>query len=203
MRKLFLKPNRISLIPSGGYTGNFNYSNKAFMWLVYREQTDGCTIRHARNGSEYRPPELPRLSVDRFFAQKRTVYEFFGCLYHGHTCLPFRYVTILGGDTLAPRYEQTMETLQRITGAGYTVEVVLDYQFDKDILPRHSELKHHPILQHAPLNTRDVLYGGRTEAMVLHYAAREGETIQYYEGRSEINASYFIMLAHDVRGEYC
>ena len=24
-----------------------------------------------------------------------------------------------------------------------------------------------------------------------------------YEGRSEINASYFIMLAHDVRGEYC
>jgi len=25
----------------------------------------------------------------------------------------------------------------------------------------------------------------------------------HYEGRSEINASYFIMLAHDVRGEYC
>ena len=27
--------------------------------------------------------------------------------------------------------------------------------------------------------------------------------IYNYEGRSEINASYFIMLAHDVRGEYC
>jgi len=27
--------------------------------------------------------------------------------------------------------------------------------------------------------------------------------IKMYEGRSEINASYFIMLAHDVRGEYC
>ena len=24
-----------------------------------------------------------------------------------------------------------------------------------------------------------------------------------YEGRSESNASYFIMLAHDVRGECC
>jgi hypothetical protein len=24
-----------------------------------------------------------------------------------------------------------------------------------------------------------------------------------YEGRSEINASYFLMLAHDVRGECC
>ena len=28
-------------------------------------------------------------------------------------------------------------------------------------------------------------------------------SLNKYEGRSEINASYFIMLAHDVRGEYC
>jgi len=54
-------------------------------------------------------------------------------------------------------------------------------KFDKDILPRHTELKHHPIVQHAPLNTRDVLHGGRTEAIVLHYATREGETLQYYD----------------------
>jgi len=47
LRKRFLKPNTIGLIPSGGYTGNVNYSNKAIMWLVYQEQTDGCTIRHA------------------------------------------------------------------------------------------------------------------------------------------------------------
>ena len=38
MRKMFLKPNTIGLIPSDGYTGNFNYSNQAIMWLVYREQ---------------------------------------------------------------------------------------------------------------------------------------------------------------------
>ena len=74
-----------------------------------------------------------------------------------------------------------MARLQRITGAGYTVEVVWECQFDKDILPHHSELKHRPILQHAPLNNRDVLYGGRTEAIVLHYATRDGETIQYYD----------------------
>ena len=39
--------------------------------------------------------------------------------------------------------------------------------------------KQHPIVQLTPLNTRYALYGGRTEAMVLHYATREGETIQY------------------------
>jgi len=85
MRKRFLKPNTIGLIPPGGYTGNVNYSNKAIMWLLYREHTDGCTIWHARNGREYRPPKLPNLSVEGFCDETRTVYEYFGCLFHGHT----------------------------------------------------------------------------------------------------------------------
>ena len=38
LRKLFLKPYTIGLIPTGGYSGNVNYSKKALMWLVYREQ---------------------------------------------------------------------------------------------------------------------------------------------------------------------
>jgi len=90
----------------------------------------------------------------------------------GNTCFPFRDATTIGGDTLTKKYEQTMAVLQRITGAGYTIGVVWEYQFDRDIIPHHPELKNHPIVQHAPLNTRDVLYGDRTEAMVLHYAIR-------------------------------
>jgi len=70
------------------------------MWLVYTEQTDGCTILHARNGREFRPPELPNLSVDGFSAETRTVYEFLGCFFHGHKSLPFRDVGTLGGDIL-------------------------------------------------------------------------------------------------------
>ena len=42
LRKQFLKPDTIGLIPMGGYSGNVNYSKKALMWLVYREQADGC-----------------------------------------------------------------------------------------------------------------------------------------------------------------
>jgi len=73
MRKRFLKSNTIGFIPSGGYSCNVNYSNKAIMLLVYREKTDGCTIKHARNQHEYRLPELPRSSVDGFCAETRTV----------------------------------------------------------------------------------------------------------------------------------
>ena len=50
--KLFLKPGTIGLIPSGGYSGNVNYSKKALMWLVYREHLDGCRIMHGRNGRD-------------------------------------------------------------------------------------------------------------------------------------------------------
>ena len=37
LRKRFLKSKTFGLIPSGGYRGNVNYSNKAMIWLVYRE----------------------------------------------------------------------------------------------------------------------------------------------------------------------
>jgi hypothetical protein len=66
LRKRFLQPNTIGLFPTEGYSGNVGYSKKAVMWLVYKEQTDGCKILHGRNGREYRLPELPNLSVDGF-----------------------------------------------------------------------------------------------------------------------------------------
>jgi hypothetical protein len=52
LRRRFLNPDTIGLIPAGGYTCNINYSKKPIMWLVYREQVDGCTIMHGRNGRE-------------------------------------------------------------------------------------------------------------------------------------------------------
>ncbi len=100
LRKQFLKPNTIGLIPTGGYSGNVNYS-KALMWLVYREQTEGCRVRYERNGREYRLPELPHLRVDGFCAETRMVYEFCGCYCHGHTCLTFRDVSIIVCEILA------------------------------------------------------------------------------------------------------
>ena len=45
---------------------------------------------------------------------------------------------------------------------------------------RKPQLLTHPLVSHSPLYTRDALYGGRTEAMRLHYRIKEDvETIQY------------------------
>jgi G:T-mismatch repair DNA endonuclease (very short patch repair protein) len=159
------------------------------MWLVYREQTDGCLIRHGRNGREYRLPELPTFSVDGFCAETNTVYELNGCYWHGHSCQPFRDTPTMAGDTLAERYEKSNARLAKITEAGYQAEVQWECDFDKGIIAAQPELEAHPILLHEPLNTRDAMYGSRTEAMRLHYKAAEGETIQYVDVMSLYHTS--------------
>jgi G:T-mismatch repair DNA endonuclease (very short patch repair protein) len=132
------------------------------MWLLFKEKVDGIKILHARKGREYRLPELPRLSVDGYCPEKRKLFEFVGCFWHGHTCLHFRDVPTMCGDTLSQRYEQTLARIEQITRAGYQVEVNWECEFDEGILARHPELKKHPLVQQTPLNTRDALYGGRS-----------------------------------------
>jgi hypothetical protein len=114
LRNKFLKHKTTGLIPSGGYTANNRYSKKTLMWLLQKEKTDGCHIQHARNGREYRPPEMVQYSVDGYCAETRTVYEFLGCYSHDCKCQLFRDVKTLGGDTLAERYEQTKARIEQI-----------------------------------------------------------------------------------------
>jgi G:T-mismatch repair DNA endonuclease (very short patch repair protein) len=64
-----------------------------------------------------------------------TVYEFFGCFWHGHTCLHFRDVSTAAGETLTERYEQTMQRVEKITRAGY--QVIVQWECDVDRLCRN------------------------------------------------------------------
>ena len=106
LRKRFLKFETIGLIPAGGsYRCNQNYSQKALMWILHMEQTGGCAIMNPRNGRKFGLPELPRYSVDGYCAETKTVYEFWGCFYHGCKCKPMTDHTTVDEDTLAERYE--------------------------------------------------------------------------------------------------
>ena len=87
------------------------------MWLVYTEKKDGRKIQHGRDGREYRLPELPRFNVDVFCPETKTVYKFFSCYYHGHTCQTLRDVRTVSGDTLADKYKRTMARIEQITRA--------------------------------------------------------------------------------------
>jgi G:T-mismatch repair DNA endonuclease (very short patch repair protein) len=88
--------------------------------------------------------ELSNFSVDGFCAETKTVYEFNGCYWHGHTCQPFRDTPTIAGDTLAERYEKTMARLANIKVAGYQFEVQWECELDKGILPAHPNWRHTP-----------------------------------------------------------
>jgi hypothetical protein len=116
--KLVLKPDTNGLIPTGGYKGNINYSKKPMMWLVYREQTDGCHIQHGRNGRECRLPELPDLSVDVSVRKQKQYMNLMAVIIrvthvkHSVTSLQWP------ANRLAEHYEKTMASLAQITQAG-------------------------------------------------------------------------------------
>ena len=126
-------------------------------------------LQHARNGREYRPPEFPHYSVDGYCAETRPIYEFLGCYYHGCKCQPFRDVkTLASGETVAERYEHTLARIEQLKSAGYNVRVQWECEFEGA-----EYLRTQPIVRHEPMNTRDALYGGFTEAMRVHYKIRE------------------------------
>jgi len=176
LRKRFLQYDTFGLIPTGGCTCNHKYIKKALLWLLHMKRIDGMKKMHGRNGREYKLPELPRFRLDGYCSETRTLYELFGCYNHGHTSHPFRNVITMNGDTLAERYERTMTCMEQKTRAGNLVKVQWVCEFDDAGTP---ELLAHSIVQQSQVCTRDALYGGRTEAMRLHYKARENETIQY------------------------
>ena len=73
------------------------------------------------------------------------------------------------GDTLAEMYERMMARVEQITRAGYQVELHWECEIkDGRILGHHPELHTQPVVKHTPLNTREALYGGQTEAIWLH-----------------------------------
>jgi len=76
---------------------------------------------------------------------------------------------------LAEIHERTIWRLEQITRAVYLVKLQWQCEFDDAGRPAY------PIVQQSPMCTCDALYGGQTEAMRLHYKARENETIQYVD----------------------
>jgi len=90
----------------------------------------------------------------------------------------FRDLITTNGDTLGVRYDN--RTIGADNSCWIPVQSSVEYEFD-DAGIATPELLAQPTVRQSPLCNRDALYGGRTEIMLLHYKAREGETIQYVD----------------------
>ena len=65
--------------------GYHNYSPISLKWLEEMEKKYNCKIKHAENGGEKMIKiNNKRYHVDGFCEEKKLIFEFHGCYFHGH-----------------------------------------------------------------------------------------------------------------------
>ena len=192
-RKVHLSPKTVAVPPFNGWKGaQPRQSMQATQWLSYKnfllrgddtEATD--VIRHAFNGGEVR---IRGMLVDGADTERRVVYEYHGCFYHGCiSCFPHQRFTTTsrrrGDRTFQECFEATANKKQRLEADGWVVEVMWECQWMKCLKEAQGTLEEwltrwNPM---TPLEPRDAFFGGRTNAVKLHHRCGEGERILYQD----------------------
>ncbi len=100
----------------------YAHSKLAIKWLEYEAQRRGITIQHARNGGEVRI-EGTRYRADGFHAESRTVFEFYGDIFHGNPqkFKPRSKPNPYTSKTAGALYRETMKREEVLKGLGYSV----------------------------------------------------------------------------------
>lgn len=223
-RKKFMPVNKLGIVPSDNYHSRTNQSRICRKWLTYLNYFQATT---SRDNFFIKPEiKLPGcgLNVDgfcldypedknKFLNKKGTVFEFNGCFYHG---CPKCFETnpndlhftnkmdatkdVQRGLYLNQRYQQTKAKLKRLKYLGYNVVHIWEHDF-KAFLDKNpkldKEIDKHDFVNYSNLNARSAIYGGRNEAGVLYYKAKEGEKIRFYDycslySFSMLTSKYFI-----------
>ena len=193
-RKHCLKENTIAVEPLRGWRGsNVNHSIQAIKWLYYKEycipKQGACQdrIKHVRNGGEQKVTTATNsYYVDGYDPHSNTVYEFYGCFWHGcRRCHPTnRHTkhTVNADRTIEELWRATQAKEAALRLAGYTLEIM--WECDWHILCEQDPTVKQFVADFSlvePLQPRQAFFGGRTGAVSVHAVASEGEEIRYVD----------------------
>ena len=186
-------PNKtIAIVPE--YAKTDNYSKMSIMWLNYVSTTKGLNIQHALNGGEKKLTiDEKTYKVDGFCEETNTVYEFYGCFWHGcPNCYKPNIINSKNQRDMGTLNDLTIEKRETIKSAGYNHVSTYECQLNKNKdFQKFAKNFTQEIVE--PLNPRDAFYGGRTNATKLLYKFKENEcgryvdfcslypTVQYYQ----------------------
>lgn len=177
-----MEKNSISMLPACGFSPKANMSRKCELWLKFLSETKKINIKHAKNGGE---KKIGQFYVDGFCEEKKIIYEFLGCLWHGcslcYNEATFNPVTRCLNSTLLTR---TLKRAAKIKELMPDYEIVEIWEHEYDEMVKHDlnlsnfVKKHYP---NAPLFPRDALFGGRTNAIKLYHLCSSNEKILYID----------------------
>ena len=108
------------------------YERMAIEWLEWEAQKTGHHIRHQGNDKE-KVIGQRRLPVDGYCKDTNTVYEFQGCLWHGHRCWMTKDKTVnpINGKNLDELYKTTGEKIAYIKEEGYEVKQMWECEWER------------------------------------------------------------------------
>ena len=110
---------------------SFTNEQSANEWLSWKCQQDQTEIIHRhKNGREVRIGHRC-IPVDGLSREKKKIYQFQGCLFHGHQCwlTKDRDVNPVNGKSLAELHEKTAMTTSYLRDCGYEVEEMYECQW--------------------------------------------------------------------------
>lgn len=173
-RKQFLIPNTLSINSTNNYGLNKHQSKIGKKWLVYEKNVNG----NINICFEYK---IDTIFVDGYDPTTNTVYEFFGCYFHGcPKCFSFK----CSKSNITERYESTMLRVHKLRNMGFNLEIKWECDFIKylkknpiinDRISKDYEMHYHSI------NCRDAIFGGRTEVFRSYYKVGPNEKIRYLD----------------------
>jgi len=171
----------IAQAPATGYVTNVTYSKSSIRWLEWLRHSQRVDIVHALNG---RGKQGRGYYVDGLCGT--TVYEFHGCFWHGcPTCYPLDRSKITHPRThqsLSELFALTQKKQQVLESLGYEVVVKWEHEFLRDL---KTNLKLKEYVESLDLvdrlNRRDSFFGGRTNALKLHYLSQPDEEVRYVD----------------------
>ena len=193
LRALYLEKETLANTPKGSYTNLRRRSRESLAWLDYQERSLKTNIiREYKIGSRF---------ADGFSPELNTVFEYFGCYWHGcHQCYPKdRHIQqTFRGDTLHTRHQNTQEKLNYYRSRGHNVisiwgcEAKAQTLGDIDFKNYFKERKKYWYLVdlHGHADIKESFFGGRTNNIRFYHRVRTNEEIKYID----VNSLYPFVL---------
>ncbi|KAK3704771.1 hypothetical protein QZH41_009498 [Actinostola sp. cb2023] len=181
-RYRFMPPNSIGIIPQGGYTPRDIQSLKAKKWLWGLEQQTRGLRLHTCYSVEGETAILGA-KVDGYDPKTRTVYQFHGCFWHAcNICFP-------NAQMFHPKLRQKMGDIrnetahrtQRMREWGFKVVEMWEHEWDGMQSADNDDTFPEWMKHREPLNPREGLFGGRTNALKLYFKCPEGSRVDYVD----------------------
>ena len=172
-RAKFLEKDLVGLIPHRGYVQNDVQSRIALVWLSFLDQCYYANdLKFARKdkGEKKITLEHTFVKVDGFHQESNTIFEFYGCEWHGcQKCYTDTSKSFLTGLPMIHLYSAMKQRELRLIDLGYNLETIWECEWLEELKNEETKdliLEIDPQIFECirdPLNPRDALHGGRVD----------------------------------------